>query len=74
MPYTAEVNIKFSIDGIENSKFYLLTIFCKKQTWTYFMPTSRRFRNLKWINFPGEIELHWLSDTRQTENLASDSW
>jgi len=44
-----------------------------KETRTYFMPTSRRFRNLKWINFPDEIELQWLSDTRQTENLEGDS-
>jgi len=32
------------------------------------MPTSRRFRNLKWINFPDEIDLHL-----QVERLISCS-
>jgi len=48
------------------------------------LPTFKRVRNLKWRNVPDRIDLHLrfspkvlnllVSDTRQTEILASVSW
>jgi len=47
-----------SVYNLNLKKKTIFYHFWQKQTSAYFMPSFRRFRNLKWINFPDEIELH----------------
>jgi len=62
-----------------------MNIKMRKLYYLYFMHTSRRLGNSKWKNFRDKIDLIrnifsaevlnlLVSDTRQTEILASDSW